>query len=411
MALVDSLAAFEQRLNEVVSSEAARAAIVNGGIRTFSTLAFASGTPQSPPSDEAFRTFADGILPPGYNMATYSAFRRLHFEAATLVVAQLKQRVTGDSEEGKQKLPVVEKQSRLAEQKLRLNGIDITGELQPSYSLIDLVNNMIETSSVLWIAPSKSTSRDQEILHGAKNLPSVVQLEQHTLKLSPPDSTFEADCSSTIQLQWCLQRRALALDQVRLSSWDCQTKWINQLMTTLNTPPPPGHSRLTLEQLIKADKQLWSELAKCFAGAIVAAVGLADPPFDEHILRLRNDPRVTMFLLPLPNMASSSKSAASTTTPVAPAAPKAGAKGQPKKKYKPTKKAERNKPEALSNMETVTKDGQNVCWSFNLDSGCQGPLISGSKIPKCAKGLHVCAFCHKPNHSQAVCNAKKRGSN
>ena len=162
-----------------------------------------------------------------------------------LVVAQLKQRVTGDSEEGKQKLPVVEKQSRLAEQKLRLNGIDITGELQPSYSFIDLVNNMIETSSVLWIAPSKSTSRDQEILHGAKNLPSVVQLEQHTLKLSPPDSAFEADCSSTLQLQWCLQRRALALDQVRLSSWDCQTKWINQLMTTLNTPPPPGHSTNT----------------------------------------------------------------------------------------------------------------------------------------------------------------------
>ena len=164
MALVDSIAAFEQRLGEVVADAAACAAITGNGIRTFSTLAFASGTPQSPPSDEAFRAFADNILPAGYNMATYSAFRRLHFEAATLVVAQLKQRVTGDSEEGKQKLPVVEKQSRLAEQKLRLNGIDITGELQPSYSLIDLVNNMIETSSVLWIAPSKSTSRDQEIL-------------------------------------------------------------------------------------------------------------------------------------------------------------------------------------------------------------------------------------------------------
>ena len=133
-------------------------------------------------------------------MATYSAFRRLHFEAATLVVAQLKQKVTGDSEEGKQKLPVVEKQSRFAEQKLRLNAIDIAGELQPSYSLIDLVNNMIETSSVLWIVPSKATSRDQEILHGTKNLPLVVQLEQHMLKLSPPDSNFEADCSSTIQL-------------------------------------------------------------------------------------------------------------------------------------------------------------------------------------------------------------------
>ena len=79
MALVDSEAAFEQRLNEVMSSVDARHAILAGGIRTFSSLAFASGTPQNPPSDEAFRAFADTILPMGYNMASYSAFRRLPF--------------------------------------------------------------------------------------------------------------------------------------------------------------------------------------------------------------------------------------------------------------------------------------------------------------------------------------------
>ena len=240
MALVDSEAAFEQRLREVIANQAARLSVTNSGIRTFSSLAFSVGTPQTPPGDDAFRGFADRVLPAGYDMATYSAFRRLHFEASTLVVAQLKAKVTGDQEDGKQKLPAVEKQARLADQKRRLLGIDIEGELQPSYQLIDMVNNMIETNSVQWIAPSKATSRDQEIQHGSKNLPSVVQLEQHTLKLSAPD-LVEAEHGSTIQLQWCLQRRALALDQVRLSSWECQSKWINQLLTTLNTPPPPGH--------------------------------------------------------------------------------------------------------------------------------------------------------------------------
>ena len=218
MALVDSEAAFDQRLAEVISSVDVRHAILAGGIRTFSALAFAVGTPQNPPSDEAFRTFADTILPVGYNMASYSSFRRLHFESSTLVVAQLKARVMGEQDEGKQKLPIVEKQARLADQKRRLQGIDIDGELQPSYHLIDAVNAMIETSSVLWIAPSKATSRDQEIQHGSKSLPSVVKLEQHTLKLAPSDADFEADCRDSIQLQWCLQRRALALDQVRLSS-------------------------------------------------------------------------------------------------------------------------------------------------------------------------------------------------
>ena len=154
MALVDSEAAFEQRTREVIPTVAARLAISNRGIRTFSTLAFSAGTPQNPPGDDAFRTFADTVLPPGYDMATYSAFRRLHFEASTLVVAQLKAKVTGDQEDGKQKLPIVEKQSRLADQKRRLLGVDIEGELQPSYHLIDTVNNMIETNSVQWISPS-----------------------------------------------------------------------------------------------------------------------------------------------------------------------------------------------------------------------------------------------------------------
>ena len=127
--------------------------------------------------------------------------------------------------------------------------------------------------------------------------------------------------------------------------------------------------------------------------------------------RLRDDPRVTMFLLPLPVLAKDSKGTPVNTSSPSTSVPKAAAKVQPKKKFRATKKAERSKPDALATMETVTKDGQNVCWSYNLESGCQGPLIQGSKIPKCAKGLHVCAYCHKPNHSQMVCNQKKRGSN
>ena len=140
---------------------------------------------------------------------------------------------------------------------------------------------------------------------------------------------------------------------------------------------------------------------------MAATAGVA-PPFDEYILRLRNDPRITMFLLPLPVFAKEAKANAPGTSSAP--APKGAPKAQPKKKFKATKKAERNKPEVLAGMDTITKDGQNVCWSYNMESGCQAALIGGSKIAKCAKGLHVCAFCHKPNHSQMVCNQKKRSN-
>ena len=194
MALVDSEAAFEQRLREVMIVALARQAVLNGGIRTFS-----GGVCIRDATESTQRRCVSCILRYNpYDMATYSSFCRLHFEASTLVVAQLKARVAGDPDEGRQKLPIVEKQARLEDQRQRLAGVDVDGELQPSFHLIDAVNNMTETNTIQWIAPSKCTSRDQEVLQGSKNLPSVVQLEQHTLKLSAPDANIEAECGSAL---------------------------------------------------------------------------------------------------------------------------------------------------------------------------------------------------------------------
>lgn len=236
MSLVDSAAAFRKRLEEVVVDVAIRNAVIACGIDKFNALAFAVGTPQSPPSDDDFRAFTDSLLPVGYGMASYSAMRRLHFEATTLVDSQLKGKVPGDQGE-KHKLPTIEKQARLTDQRARLVGIEIKGEMQPSYALVDAACGMVESNSVLWIGPSQCTSRDQEIQQGAKNMPSVVHLEQRTLKLAAAEPNLEDECASAIQLQWCLQRRAPALDQARLSSWSVQSKWINQMLTPLNAPP------------------------------------------------------------------------------------------------------------------------------------------------------------------------------
>lgn len=294
MALTDSKAAFKQRLIQVIPHVPTHNAAIAGGIETFSALAFSVGTPQAPASDDALRTFADNLVPAGYGMSSYSGLRQLHFEATTLAVAQLKAKVTGDSEDGKHKSPVIEKQARLADQRTRLVGIEIKGELQPSFALVDAANNMIESNSVMWIAPSKCTSRDQEIQQGSKNMPSVVHLEQQTLKLSA---------------QWCLQRRALALGQERPSSWSMQSKWINQTLTILNAPPPPGHGKITLDQLVKADKQLWALLSQEYDVAVAAAAPAANMPFDGIVDgRLHSDPRVTMHLLPLPSFVKEVKS-------------------------------------------------------------------------------------------------------
>ena len=49
-----------------------------------------------------------------------------------------------------------------------------------------------------------------------------------------------------------------------------------------------------------------------------------------------------------------------------------------------------------------------ICWNYNLKDGCQ--LSTSGKPPKCARGLHMCACCHKAGHSAVVCREAKKGS-
>ena len=72
------------------------------------------------------------------------------------------------------------------------------------------------------ISPGKCTSRESEIQVSSKDTARVFKLEDHQLKLGAETVELTADFSSAIMLQWCLQRRGLALDQVGLIAWEQQ---------------------------------------------------------------------------------------------------------------------------------------------------------------------------------------------
>ena len=76
-------------------------------------------------------------------------------------------------------------------------------------------------------------------------------------------------------------------------------------------------------------------MSKAYTGAVLAAVGQNEPPLDEHILRLRNHPRVTMYLLPLPVMNKAATGAPSSGSGVGPG------KGQPKTQPKKSSRRQR----------------------------------------------------------------------
>ncbi|CAL1136347.1 unnamed protein product [Cladocopium goreaui] len=128
MSLIDSKAAFQQRCGELSTTTISLFdQLAAQNISSFSELAFECGTPNRPPSDEEFKALADSVLGGGASAGQTGLLRRLHFEAATLVLSQLKTAVTSETSEGIKKLPFAEKQARYARVKASVSGFLIQG--------------------------------------------------------------------------------------------------------------------------------------------------------------------------------------------------------------------------------------------------------------------------------------------
>ena len=177
-----------------------------------------------------------------FQSALFAQMRRLHFEASIMIVAHLRSQVSQESSQaGIRKLPVAEKIARLERQKARLSGVSVTGELQPSHALIDLVASMCDTNSVIRVAPSKCSKREKEVQQLTKEKAPVVMVEQHMPKFSGSDMEVGADTSTELHWQWAMQRRGVAFDHCGLIRWDTHQKRLQQLLGLVSREPPDGY--------------------------------------------------------------------------------------------------------------------------------------------------------------------------
>eukprot|EP00435_Cladocopium_sp_Y103_P039314 s106_g10.t1 len=406
MSLIESIAAFRQRCDEIISDGSLRQSLDAQEIRSHSAMAFAMGTPQMTPTEDQFNALARRVFGAGVSVGQMSAIRRLHFESTTLVISTIKERVTSDSADkadAAKKIPLAEKKQRRDDQLARLGGIAMVGELDPSHSLLDLANQMHESGSIVWLAPSKCSKRDDEVQMSLKDSKSSVQVENSQLKVGPSTDTVEAEWNSELKYQWCMMRRGLAMDQCRVLSWEVHQQWLNYMLNLLSRPVNPGFQQIRLEQLVRADRELWTLLAQEVTGSL--KMQGTEIPLDKHVKRLTTDPRVTMLLLPLPasqKIPDPIDGPKKTPTPKAPPVHPAA----PKRPNKRKTRAERGCPEELRKYNMKVSAGQ-ICWNYNLKDGCQ--LTTNGKPARCQRGLHICANCHKPGHSVVVCRDVKSG--
>eukprot|EP00435_Cladocopium_sp_Y103_P017720 s5862_g4.t1 len=366
MSIVDSAAAFERKCKELRGGDDLFTGLKNLGVSDFSTLAFTLGTPQKAPSDEQFAELGNKVFGVP-TIGQLALLRKLHFEATTLMVASINEQVKSDTADPTtlaKRLPAAEKQSRLETQTKRLAGLRLVGELSPSHLLLDLTNAMVETGVLSWIAPSRCAKRDDEIQANIKPATSTLQIEQSTLKVAQVPVAAPTDVGSELKLQWAFQRRGVAMDQCRLLDWSYHEDWIQWLLQTITKDVPAGFSSVKLDQIVRADKELadkelWTILAQQQTKSLKPQNDT--PVLNEDFKKLTTDPRVTMYVLPLPTSTprttpnAQPKKTATKPTPT-------GHQDSANKRRKTTR-AEKNCPEELRKYTLRLEGKGNICGS------------------------------------------------
>ena len=398
MSLIESTASFRQRCDEITPEGTLKGALDGQAIRTHRAMAFTMGTPQMAPTEDHFTALATRVFAGLQIAVQMSAIRGIRFESTALVISTIREKDTSEGAEKvdmAKKIPLAEEKQRRGDQLARLDGISMTGELDPNHASPDLANQMLESGEVMWLAPSKCSKRYDEVQMALRDPKSSVQIENSQLRVRPSLESVQAEWNSELKYQWCMMRRGLAFDQRRVLSWSVRQHWPNYMLIWLTPPVSQGFQQFKLDQLVRVDRVPWTLLAQEVTGSL--KMDGNEVSLDEHVTLLSTDPREALLLLPMP----SNQRVAEAPDKPEPAlnAPPAGpaAKGSGKRKTR----AGRICPKEPKGYTTTADAGQ-ICWSYDLKDGCQ--LATNEKPAKCSRELHLCECCHKPGHSMVVCH-------
>ncbi|CAE7843090.1 unnamed protein product, partial [Symbiodinium necroappetens] len=247
------------------------------------------------PSELALRELLDSSSPDAVSLQALASIRRLTFEAQTLCIAQIKASIETDGEP-KVELAPAERAQRIAAQKRRLAGFDLTGPLENAYSNYVYVSAMVEHDHPQWLELHRFIPRSQEI---SREKPGKEVILDESAKLSIRDRRTKDRCQiqNELQLAEAMTRRALACDLLQVCTFSVMERWHRYLLNKLSTPPPPNYRPTSMEQVLRADRQAWIRLAEEVPSLKRDPAGQL--PLDLAFPRLQIDPHVTYFLQPL----------------------------------------------------------------------------------------------------------------
>ena len=253
--LLKSQAAFKERALECGLTDAEYAALVSRGVTTLSGAAYAVSTPGVNPTEQALRGLLNPSSPDDVSVGSLAAIRRLVFESQTLAIAEVRLAIEGTDGAKRSELAPAERTSRVAAQKTRLCGYDLTGTMEVAHSCYTYVGTMIDTDSPFYLEPHRFITRAQEIAHERPG--KEIILDASKLTVRDKATHHKMQIQNELQLSQALARRSLACDLMGVITFRTQENWHKFLLDRLAESPPPGFRRITMEQVLRADRQAW----------------------------------------------------------------------------------------------------------------------------------------------------------
>ena len=282
--------------------------------------------------------------------------------------------------------------ARIEQQKQRLTGLRFRGEEECCHSSYDITLNMLEKSCLLYLGPEKFPTRRHKLLQ--KKPSKEISIDQSQLVVKEKQSDLTCPTVTELDVSNALKRRALAFDLVGVCTYEVMAAYHADLLDHLHTPPPPGYSAVSVQQILRADKAAFMFLAERMTSLKRNATNQL--PLDLQLPSILSQPNVAFHLLPL-----------SGGTPKAPSAAKAS---NPKKRSRsPRKQSKAKEGQKVAQVKIVAQTFQRVSstkpWrhlrsnkAYNLPNGCSKAKAGES----CSKAIHLCAEpgCFKPHSLQ-----------
>ena len=412
---VDSIPVFEERVRSL-GLEEHLGRFRELGWTTLGNLAFSS---DYVPGQSEGSVFTKDLVVPALKEEEHPdrfKLRRLFVEAFSLAASDLRRRCEFAEGDEPRRLPVLEREARRNRVASRLTGLNLVGELEPSFRLQDLAFEIFDSNGVRYVPWESCTSRDVELAEGAKTDRAWKADSSGFLKQTAVSDASKADTRSDYKLLCALRRRAVAFEMSDVASFDSLEVLTNVLLAELHRVPPPGYAKVSLDQLARADKEVFKLLAeRCRSGVRRGPDGLR--PLDVHLPSVVDSPQVRYLLMPLPasgrsmpdseaasqgnkrsleqairDLKAENKRLRASHVPSPPGGGGGGHKGGGGKgsgKKGPGRGTGKPRvPAALIGKSFQTPAGEPICFAFNLPSGCSTQVPAGGSCPR---GMHVCA--------------------